>query len=381
MAVCLLWATATLALAQSAGVPQSVTATEDSQVSTLTARSTLVLVPALVRNKARELVFTLKAEDFVLTDDGVRQTLKLEQDTGGEPLALVVVVEGGGAAEDQLGKFGALSSMLGAVVGDVPHKIAVVGFDSSPVLVQDFTPDTVVAAHGIQTLVDDDSGDKGAAILDSLGMAVEMLRKQPPGYRRAILLVSETNDHGSKMKLNEALRELSDTNTVIYSLGFSSGRDELKNESAKALGSSTPGPAKGCMSRDPNDPNVDLTKSAAAQAYGCLTLLAPPIALAKAAAVAFIEALQKNIPETVARLSGGEYFKLGNEKGLERSLQTISNHLPNRYVLSFQPESPHVGFHSIRLAVPGYEGMNVSARNGYWADGEAASPVAPPSHP
>jgi VWFA-related protein len=331
------------------------------------------MVPALVRNKANQLIFTLKADDFVLTDDGVPQKLRLEEDTGGEPLALVVVMEGGGAAVDEIGEFGAVASMLDVVVGDVPHRVAVVGFDSSPVLVQDFTPNNATAAHAIQALIDDNNGDKGAAILDSIGFAVEMLRKQPKEYRRAILLISETNDHGSKLKLDDALREISDTNTVIYSIGFSSGRDEFKNEGSKALSSSTPGPTHGCMSRDPNDPNVDLTMSAAAQAYGCLELLAPPLALARAAAIAAFEGLQKNIPETVARLTGGEYFKLGSEKRLERDLQTISNHIPNRYILSFQPPSPHTGFHAIELRAPGYVGLKVEARNGYWADSVSAS--------
>ena len=35
------------------------------------AQSTVVLVPALVRNAKGELVFTLKAGDFRVTDDGV----------------------------------------------------------------------------------------------------------------------------------------------------------------------------------------------------------------------------------------------------------------------------------------------------------------------
>ncbi len=377
---CILWAIpwatqATLGLAQgparAALAPPPVASA--TQASTLTARSTLVLVPALVRNKARQLVFTLKADDFVLTDDGVPQKLTLEQDTGGEPLALAVVLEGGGAGASKLDKYRALTSMLGAVVGGVPHKIAVVGFDSSPVLVEDFTPNANAAEHAIRELIDDDSGDNGAAILDSIGFAVDLLRKQPAEYRRAILLVSETNDHGSKLRLDDALREIGDTNTVIYSFGFSSSRDELVNGSAKALADPTPGPAHGCMSRDPNDPNVDLSKNPAAQAYGCLELLAPPLALARAAAIAFIAALQKNIPETVARLTGGEYFKLGNQKGLERNLQTISNHIPNRYVLSFQPQSPHAGFHAIELRAPEYPGLTIAARNGYWADSEAPS--------
>ena len=363
-----------IALAQTPAIDAAATPEPSpAQASTLTARSTLVLVPALVRNKAGQLVYTLKAGDFVLTDDGVPQKLTLEQDTGGEPLALVVDLEGGGAGANELEKYGTLAPMLASVVGNVPHKIAVVGFDSSPVLVQDFTPDLDAAAHAIHALIDDDNGDDGAAILDSLGFSVDLLRKQPPGYRRAILLVSESNDHGSKLRLDEALREISDTNTVIYSFGFSSGRDELKTGSAKALSDPTPGPAHGCMSRDPNDPNVNLKQSPAEQAFGCLSLLAPPLGIAKAVVIALFDGMQKNIPETVAHLTGGEYFKLGNQKSMERSLMTISNHLPNRYVLSFQAQSPHAGFHAIELRVPGYAGLTVSARNGYWAD----SPTPP----
>jgi VWFA-related protein len=358
-----------VAFAQMPQTPASQTPTP-----TLSANSTLVLVPALVRTKAGELVFTLKADDFTLTDDGVPQKLTLEQDTGGEPLALVVDIEGGGAAVRELNKVAALAPMIESVIGDVPHLVAVVGFDSSPVLVQDFTPDIGLAAHGIQALISDDNGDNGAAVLDSLGFSVDLLRKQPPEYRRAILLVSESNDHGSTLKLDEALRAISDTNTAIYSFGFSSGRDELKHESAKALGDSTPGPAHGCMSRDPNDPNVDLNKSVAAQAYNCLGLLAPPLRIARAAAIAAFEGLQRNVPETVAHLTGGEYYKLTSEKNLERDLHTISNHLPNRYVLSFQPQAPHLGLHAIVLRVPNYAKLEVTARSSYWVD-ELTSPA------
>jgi len=346
---------------------------------TITTRSTLVLVPALVRNKAGELVFTLKADDFALSDDGVPQKLTLEQDTDGLPLALVVDIEGGGAGVRELSKYGALTHMIESVVGDVPHQVAVVGFDSSPVLVQDFTPDVTAAAHAIQALIDDNNGDDGAAILDSLGFSLDLLRRQPSEYRRAILLVSESNDHGSRIRLDQALRQISDTNTAIYSIGFSSSRDELKYGTAKALGDSTPGPAHGCMSRDPNDPNVNLKQNPAEQAYGCLSLLAPVLGVAKAVAIAAFEGFQKNIPETVARLTGGEYYKLTNAKSLERDLATISNHIPNRYVLSFQPQSPHPGLHVIAVRVPDYTGVEVTARGSYWAENPAApaTPTAP----
>jgi VWFA-related protein len=349
-------------------------AVADAQTPTLSAQSTLVLVPALVRNKAGQLVFTLKASDFALTDDGIPQKLTLEQDTGSEPLALAVVLEGGGAAERELAKYRGLVPMIDTVVGGVPHTVAVIGFDSSPVLVEDFTPDTDAAGKAILALIDDDNGDKGAATLDAIAFAVDLLRRQPLAYRRAILLISESNDHGSHVKLEDAVRAISDTNTAIYSFGFSSGGDELKQGSTKALGDSTPGPVHGCMSRDPNDPNVDLSKNAATQAYDCLGELLPPLALAKAAAIAATEGLKKNIPETVARVTGGEYFKLTSEKALERDLQTISNHIPNRYVLSFQPVAPHPGFHVIALKLPNFADLKISARDGYWAD-SAGSPA------
>src|ERR1700746_3883640 len=77
-------------------------AQQTPQASLLSTRSTLVLAPSLVRNKAGDLVFTLAAKDFVLPDDGIPQKLNLEQAPGGEPLALVVVVEIGGAGADDV---------------------------------------------------------------------------------------------------------------------------------------------------------------------------------------------------------------------------------------------------------------------------------------
>lgn len=354
---------------------------DPSQPPSLSARSTLVVVPALVRNKAGELIFSLSADDFVLTDDGIPQKLTLEEDTGGEPLALVVAIEVGGDGVRELDKFRAIAPMIESVVGGVPHQVAVVSFDSSPVLVQDFTPDTDRAASAVQALIDDKSGDSNAAILDSIGFSIDLLRKQPPEYRRAILLISETIDHGSKLKLDDALHAISDTNTAIYSIGFSTTKSDVNNEAPKTFGQGPipwlsskdpqpPGPVHGCMSRDPNDPNIDLSKNPLVQGYDCLSLLAPPLRLAKIAAIAAHEGFQRNIPETVAHLTGGEYFKLADAKSLKRDLVSISNHIPNRYVLSFQPQLPHSGFHAISLRVPGYTGLEVSARDGYWADAE-----------
>lgn len=342
----------------------------------LQTQSNVVLVPALVKNAKGELVFTLKAGDFRVTDDGIDQPLTLDEDTGSEPLALVVAVESGGAGRSKLESYRHLTSIIDAVVGGVPHRVAVVEFDSTPNLLLGFTPDADAAGASLDDL---DAGDKGGAILDALKFSVDMLRKQPPNYRRAILLISETNDRGSQTPLEEALRTISDTNTAIYSLGFSSGKADAGHYADRELPihageNPHPGPPHGCMGKDP-DP--DATTNKAVQAFDCLGLLAPPLALAKMAAIRASDALQRNVLETVAQVTGGEYFRFENSRGLVRDLLTISNHVPNRYVLSFQPASPHAGFHAVELKLKDHPGLHVTARSGYWADRDAEPALKP----
>ncbi len=349
-----------------------------SQSPTITSNSTLVVVAALVRTKTGQLVFTLKATDFTLTDDGVPQKLRLEDDTDSEPLALVVTLEGGGAGVHQLSKYTAVAHLIDSVVGDVPHVIAVVGYDSSPVLVHDFTPDADAAAGAIQALIDDDSGDKGAATLDAISFSVDLLRKQPPKYRRAILLLSETLDRGSHTKLDEALRAVADTNAAIYSIAFSTSKSEVKHEAGRIsstqagrISSTQAGPAGGCMAKD-HSADPDTSDNRFVQTWDCITLLAPPLRLVTMATIAARDGLQRNVPETIAHLTGGEYFKLGNEKSLEKELETLANHIPNRYILTFQPQAPHPGLHVLRLWLPDHSDLLLTTRRTYWADGGAS---------
>ena len=86
-------------------------------------------------------------------------------------------------------------------------------------------------------------GDRNAAILDSLRYSVDLLRRQPPSYRRAILLISETVDHGSQSTLEQTLRDVSDTNTAIYSLNFSTGKSNVGHTAALDLSRPNPRPA------------------------------------------------------------------------------------------------------------------------------------------
>jgi VWFA-related protein len=332
---------------------------------TLTVNSTLVEVPILAKTKAGEEVFQLTADDFVVTDNGVPQHLTLDQDTDSQPLALAIVVETGGAGARHLDDYRQLDSILDALIGNVDHRIALIGFDSTPHLLMRFTPRTSGASWQLGNL---DPGDQGAAILDAIALAVAQLRTQPTNYRRAILLLSETLDQGSKTTLTEALRLVSDTNTRIYSFAFSSTGSAVSHEASK-LNSSEPGPAHGCFSREGADTEYDGHYNK--QVLDCISQLAPPLRLATMAFITSRNALRTNTAESVAQLAGGEFHHFHDARSLKEGLIALSNDIPNYYVVSFRPTSPTPGLHALHVEAKGDRKLVLTFRREYWIDDSA----------
>ena len=365
-------------------------------------QTTLVTVPTLVRDRAGHLVFALSAKDFLLTDDGVRQELVLDPDSGTRPLALVVVIEAGAAGARQFDKLSQLGPLLDSIAGRQPHRLALVAFGSTSALLHPFTSRTDEAIASVDHLVHSCSDrpeiaecvvplngvrkpDTGAAILDALGFAVNLLRSQPAGFRKAILLIGETQDRGSQLDIEKATRAISESGVSIYALAFSTAKSEaahyayhnLPIREGGGLSNKYPNPPHGCMGKDPN-PDPDGPHSKLAQAYDCLVQLAPPLGLAKMVFLATADAVQRNVPLAVTQMTGGEYFRLGDRKSLEQSLRAIAGHIPNRYLLSFQPKDPHPGLHVLSLQVAGYgKDLTVSARRTYWVDPQPASQAQP----
>jgi VWFA-related protein len=360
---------AILAALALASAPFAFGQTQQPAPPTFTTGTTLVVVPTLVTTKAGEPVFTLAAKDFTVTDDGVAQKITVD-DNGGEPLALVVVIETGGAGARQLELERPLHSMLDSVVGGVEHQVAVVSFDTTPHLVLDFTPQLDQADAAILDL---QTGDDGAATLDALAFAVRLLERQPPEYRRAILLVSESLDHGSYTSPEDALRAISDTNTSIYALTFSTTRSQMSSEAGKFNQPNTPGPAHGCMAKDPANPERTPGQTWS-QLYECLSLLAPPLRAIKMATIAGMNSLQRDVPQSVARITGGEFYRFHDPKSMERDLVTLGSHVPNRYLISFHPTAPHPGLHTLVVRLPQYSKVEIHARANYWID-EPPAPV------
>lgn len=197
---------------------------EAAPTTTLQTGTSLVVVPALVQTTAKELVFSLTADDFTLTDNGVLQKVTLETDAA-RPLSLVVLMQTGGAARSQFKNYENLEAMLAAVLGGTPNQVSIVSFDSR---IEGASPFTSDIAQWRDALNHPDPGNSGAAICDGLDYALDLLKQQPVNNRRAILLISQEHDNGSTVQLKDVIRTVGETDTAVYSLTFSAEKIAVK---------------------------------------------------------------------------------------------------------------------------------------------------------
>jgi len=317
--------------------------------TTLHTTTTLVVVPTLVQATGREPVFSLTAEDFVLTDNGVPQKLMLEEETK-RPLSLVVLMQTGGVARGQFPSYVNLETMLASLLAGGPNKVSIVNFDSRPEAASPFTSNV---AEWQDAIDHPDQGDSGAAIFDGIAYALDLLKKEPAGNRRAILLISQERDDGSKTPMKEIVRDLGETNTAIYSVTFSAQKTEAK------LAFKDPAHVNPPISVVPSDGSLKPYNDPARPIQGYFKLDVPLRLI--------FGAMQKNLSAEVADLSGGESMSFDGRGELESDINVLNNHIRNSYLLSFTPTSGEPGLHTIKVRLTRHPEMMVSARTSYWA--------------
>ena len=301
------------------------------QETTLRSQSNVVVIPALVKSAQGEIVYGLEAKDFVVEDDGVEQVVHLDEAAEGQPVSMVIAIQRGRRADYEFPRMRGLSAMLDPLVAEGHSSVAIVEFDSQVQTAQDFTGSSEKIAWTLKEL---QPGDGGAAILDAVDYSVKMLENTPKQQQRVLLLISETRDHGSQAKVEDVVAEIGLSSTAVYALTFSPSRsnilDTMRGNNMNEM-----------------HPSPDL--------------LAPLIMAA--------EAMKKNMPKTVAAMTGGEYEMFATGKNFDLRMIDFSNHLHSRYLLSIEPRSPNGGLHQLRVRLRNAGDRTVQARSSYWAAG------------
>jgi hypothetical protein len=79
-------------------------------------------------------------------------------------------------------------------------------------------------------------------------------------------------------------------------------------------------------------------------------------------------ALRTKTAESIAQLSGGEFFHFHDAKDLKAGLVAVSNDVPNYYVLSFRPTTPTPGLHALHVETKGPPRLVLTSGREYWID-------------
>jgi VWFA-related protein len=301
-----------------------------SQETTLRSQSNVVLIPALIKDSEGGIVYGLQARDFIIEDDGVEQPLRLDEAPEGQPVSLVLAIQRGRRAYYEFPRMHGLITMLDPLFIQGTARVAIVEFDSHADLTRNFTNDASLIGADLTNL---QPGDGGAVILDAINYSVSLLKKEPEGRLRVLLLISETRDHGSHAKINDLVAAIGQSNTLMYALAFSPSLSNILD-----------------TGRGTNQDEMNASPD----------ILGP--------LVMTVHAMRKNVPKTVCSMTGGEYELFATRKKFDTRMNDFTNHLHNRYLLSIAPKSPHPGLHQIRVRVKNAGNDVVLARSSYWAE-------------
>jgi VWFA-related protein len=288
-----------------------------------------VLVPTLVQKHDGSVVYGLKGEDFILQDNGVPQKVQAQEEMDTAPVALVIAVEEGGASVLEFDKFAKLGPLLDSFLSDPRSEAALVGFDSTPHLLHDYTRSSEDINEQLKRL---EPGDGGDAILDTVSYAVDLLQTEPKEYRRVLLLISQARDHGSKhTKIEHLIKKIGESDVLVLTVEFSPITAGIIH---------------------------DLKDSGENRVVHGEDLLSDLYLL--------IQAFRKNVTKEIALMSGGEYTTFITDKKFEQRVLEAAKHARNRYLLTFRPSDPSPGLHSIRIRLAQDYGARIVARANYW---------------
>jgi VWFA-related protein len=343
-------------------VNESDMAVQEAPDAKIRTHVTLVNTPVTVVNEKGQLVYDLDAQDFRLTDNGVRQRIT-NVDLGNNPLSLVIVIETSSRIEPLLPEIRKTGIVFTETVIGPQDEAAVVGFNDSVDTLLDFTTSRDKVLDTMNQL---QAGTAHARLFDAMATGIEMLsRLQPqptadlPERRRVMVIMSEVTDVGSETHLSAVLKRAQLSNVVIYSLGISRTLAEWKAPSKELMPQIVP---EGIFPQ-PNLPGSIQTPETEATRYGYGNL----INLMRNVKSQFTQTLQ-----IAASRTGGQYISTFKGKSMQTAVDEIGGELHSQYSLTYEPTGTKAtGYHVIQVRV-NRANLKVRARPGYY--------VSPPEH-
>jgi VWFA-related protein len=211
-----------------------------AQAPTIRTQVGLVNLFVTVRDKSKRIVTDLKQEDFKATEDGQPQQIAFFSKEVTLPITLALLLDTSGSEQYMLPAIQDAGSRFVDRVLRKGDEALVMSFDSDVDLLTDFTEDRGQLDRGIHKarinvasagIIGNNPGPidprsrqiTGTALYDAIYLACNEKLNTEAG-RKAIVIVTDAQDEGSKVRIEEAIEAAQRTDSVIHILLVSDAR-------------------------------------------------------------------------------------------------------------------------------------------------------------
>ena len=334
----------------------------------------VVTVLATVHDKKGQIVSNLGKDDFKLDEDGRPQTITYFGRESDLPLTLGLLVDTSESQrrvldDERTASYSFLDELLRE--NQIKDQAFVIHFDKEVELLQDLTSSREKLEHSLgelnaPQLIRQGSGGgngrgngggdnggiggggrggqrprfglgAGTLLYDAIFLASDEVIKKQQG-RKALIVLSDGVDHGSKETLESAIMTAQRADTVVYSILFA---DERQNPGGFTFGG----------------PGFSGRRGGGGGGGGGRR---------------FPQEQEhpdgKKVLERMSRETGGRMFEVSKKQTVGDIFRAISEELRNQYSLGYTPEKTDAapGYRKIHLAAK-QKDLTVQARDGYYA--------------
>jgi VWFA-related protein len=348
-----------------------------SPVTTLSVQVNVVNVLATVRDKHGKIVPNLTQSDFVLTEDGRQQNIRYFTKESDLPLTLGLLVDTSMSQRRVIDQERTAShSFLDQMVREDKDKAFVIHFDKEVELLQDLTgsrekleaaldslqtPELKRASTGSNDPSDSDPGSGrgsgrqfggGTLLYDAIYLASDELMKKQMG-RKALIVLSDGVDRGSKESLETAIETSQRADTVVYSILF---KDDEMDQGGRGrfgypgMGGGGGGPMGGGGMGGPMGGGGRRSGGGRRQEEP--------------------RPDGKKVLERISKETGGRLFEVSKKQPIDEIYSQIEDELRNQYSLGYTPDRTSAdapGYRKIQLTAK-QKDLTVQARQGYYAE-------------
>ncbi len=320
---------------------------QDKDTPTFSSDVKVVNVLATVRDKQGHIINSLTKDDFKLSQDGHPQNIRYFAKESDLPLTLGLLVDTSMSQrrvinQERTASYGFLNDLM----RPEKDKAFVIHFDWEIELLQDTTTKRdklEVALEKVDMPQIDQGGGHhrsggGTTLYDAIFLASDELMQKQEG-RKALILLTDGVDEGSKLTLDRAVEAAQRANTLVYSILYAD---------PDAYGGGFGHMGGGGMGRHGGWPGGG--------GGGYPQPIVPD---------------GKRVLQRISKETGGRFFEVSKKLPIDQIYTQIEDELRNQYSLGYSPDKAltATGYHKISLTTPNKDYV-VQTREGYYASND-----------